>query len=494
MYTKEWFKNRKVTVMGLGLHGGGLGISKWLVRAGARVTVTDLKSRQELKKSVDALERMAGRREGGKAGRVSIKPPRFVLGKHVEADFRNADMVIRNPGVRRDNKFLRVAERAGVQVETEAALFVLMCPFPITAVTGTKGKSTTVTLLGDIAMRHDKRTVVGGNIRISQYDALDKLLRAAKRGEKPIPVVLELSSWQLEGLEKHRVSPHIGVVTNIMEDHLNAYSGMADYARAKSLILAFQGSGDVAVVNQDDERVVSMGQRNRPRGASFSGRRFPFSVKALRGDGCFVRQGSIVLREGGKIKTLLPLSALNIAGEHNVPNVLAACAAAHVMGISHKTIVAVVRQFRGVSGRLEEVRRLKGVRYINDTTATMPDASIAAMKAFTIGRKKTVVLIAGGAKKGLHYKEWAAAAKKYCKALVLLDGTETPTLERELKRVGYKGEVWLVDSMKKAVLVAKNIAERGDTVVMSPACSSFGMFVNEFDRGNQFVKVVKKLR
>ncbi len=395
--------------------------------------------------------------------------------------------------MRRDNKFLRLAERNRVPVETEAALFMLLCPFPVTAVTGTKGKSTTVTLLGEIVSRYDSRTVVGGNIRISQFDSLDKLLRAAKRGDKSVPVILELSSWQLEGLEQHRLSPHVGAVTNIMEDHLNAYSGLADYTRAKSLILAFQNSSDVAVVNQDDERVVAMGQRNRPQGATFAGRRFPFSVKALRGDGCFVRQKKIVLRDGRNVREVLPLSALQISGEHNVPNVLAACAVAYVMGIPVRTIGAAVRRFRGVSGRMEDVAKIYGVRYINDTTATMPDASIAAMKAFTVGRKKTVLLIAGGAKKGLRYKDWAVAAKKYAKAIVLLEGTETPTLERQLQRAEFKGEVWVVDSMQKAVKLASGLAERGDAVLMSPACSSFGMFENEFDRGDKFVAAVQKI-
>jgi UDP-N-acetylmuramoylalanine--D-glutamate ligase len=307
-------------------------------------------------------------------------------------------------------------------------------------------------------------------------------------------VILELSSWQLEGLEKHRFSPHISVVTNIMEDHLNSYRGMSDYVRAKSLILAYQSADDFAVINLDDPRVAAMGERNRPRGASFAGRRFPFSMKALRGDGCFVRAKKIVLRRQGKVSEVLPLSSLRLAGEHNVPNVLAACAAASVMGVPLKTMRSAVRQFRGIDGRLQEVGVVRGVRYVNDTTATMPDASIAALKAFASGRTKRTVLIAGGAKKGLQYKEWAAAVKKYAKTVILLDGTETPTLERELQRAGYSGEVWLVDSMKKAVMVAHNISERGDVVLMSPACSSFGLFVNEFDRGDQFAKAVRRLK
>lgn len=338
MYTKDWFKGKRITVMGLGLHGGGLGVAKWLLRVGAKITVTDLKTRQELERSVRELEkeRAAG---GRRRATFRMYRPKYVFGRHDESDFKNSDMVIRNPAVRRDNKYLRLAERNEIPVETEAALFMLLCPFPVIAVTGTKGKSTTVTLLGEIFARHDSRTVVGGNIRISQFNALDRLLRVAQRGGKPVPVILELSSWQLEGLEKHRLSPHVSVVTNIMEDHLSAYNGLADYARAKSLILAFQDDADVAVMNQDDERVMAMGCRSRPRGATFGGRRFPFSVKALRGDGCFVRQGKIVLRDGKKVHELLPLTALRVFGEHNVPNVLAACAVAYVTGVPDRKSV-----------------------------------------------------------------------------------------------------------------------------------------------------------
>lgn len=483
--------------MGLGLHGGGLGIAKWLLRAGARLTVTDLKSSHDLKQSVASLNKEYVVLKKRVSRAVKTWRPKYVLGRHVEGDFKTAELVIRNPAVRRNNKYLMLAQQRRIPVETEAALFLLLCPFPVTAITGTKGKSTTTALLGEIAKQYDARTVIGGNIRISPFDALDRLLRlAARRVGRPVPVILELSSWQLEGLEQHRFSPHIGVVTNVLEDHLNTYSGLDEYARAKSLIIAYQTTDDWAILNLADKRVAALGAKIRPSHSSFAGQRFPFSHQQIfRGSGCFVRQGKIIILDHGQERELLPLSALRLSGEHNVSNVLAACAAAYVMGIPIRTIAAVVRCFRGIEGRMQEIATIRGVKYINDTTATMPDASVAAMKAFSAGQKtKRVILIAGGAQKSLRYQAWAKAAKKYTKAMVLLEGTETPTLERELQRVGYSGEVWLANSMRKAVLLAAGLADRGEVVLLSPACSSFGLFINEFDRGERFVRAVKNLK
>jgi UDP-N-acetylmuramoylalanine--D-glutamate ligase len=489
MYDVEWFKGKRVTVMGLGLHGGGLGVSKWLVRHGAKVTVTDLKSRAELKKPIEELLKEAGSKKRS-AGRMF--KPKFVLGKHLAEDFRNADMIIRNPGVRKDNKFLKVAESKGVPIETDIGLFMVLCPFEVTAITGTKGKSTTTALLGEIAARHDKRTVVGGNIRISPFGFLDRLVAMAEKGESGPPIILEASSWQLEGLEHHRISPHVGVVTNIMEDHLNSYSGMKEYVRAKSLVFAYQCEDDFTLLNADDAEVMAMGKGRRPRGASFDGYRYLFSARSRKGIGCFVRNGRIVASETGKEVDIMPVSAIRLIGAHNLANVLAACATARVMGIPARTIAAGVKNFRGVSGRLEDVRTVRGIRYINDTTATMPDASIAAMKACS--DNKNVVVLAGGADKKLEYQEWAKAAKRYSKALVLFNGTATPKLDIALERAGYRGSIVHVDSMREAVKEAEALAVKGDTVLLSPACSSFGIFKNEFDRGDQFVSLVKRMK
>lgn len=510
--TAEWFKGKRVTVMGLGVHGGGLGAAKWLLKSGAIVTVTDLRQEDVLARSMAELEKAraneAARRKTG------LPPIRFVLGRHEDSDFSGADMVIRNPAVPRGNKFIALAEKSGVPVESDTSIFFSLCPFPIAAVSGTKGKTTTTTLLAEICRAYDKRTVVGGNIRISQLDSLDKLLTLAKRGAKAPPIVLELSSWQLESLEARRLSPHVGVLTNVMEDHLNRYDGMDDYARAKELIIAFQKPGDFAVVNADDARVAAMGRgESAVAGASHGGERLWFSVKALpRGkSGCFVRGDMVVVRasavNGGKETILFPLTDIRIPGVHNVGNVLAACTAAFALGVTATTIRKVVRAFRGVPHRLETIAIKRGIRFVNDTTATAPDASIAALKTFgdmeggarrsaktRATAMKRVVLIAGGADKDLTFGVWAKAVKRNAKHLVLFDGTAGTKIDAALRVAQVDVPATKHKSMRTAFSEAVQYARRGDIVLLSPGCASFGVFLNEFDRGDQFTKLVKRLR
>lgn len=493
MYTMDWFKDKKVTVMGLGLHGGGLGMAKWLMRCGAAVTVTDLKDAAALASSVAELNKTHADLLKGSGGRAVHKIV-YSLGSHAEKDFTSADMVIRNPAVPRDNPFLSLAASRGIPVETDISIFFLLCPFPITAVSGTKGKTTTTSLLADICRAHDRRTVVGGNIRISPLDALDRLQELAKDKEAAAPpIVLELSSWQLESLEKHRLSPRVGVLTNVMEDHLNRYRGMDDYARAKELLIAFQGAGDTAVLNADDARVAAMGAglARRPDGP----RLLWFSEKPVKsGDACFVSAGRVALvRDGGR-RVLFPLTAVKIRGRHNIANVLAACAAAAALGIPDGTIAAAVRKFRGVPGRLEDLGVRGGIRYVNDTTATTPDAAMAAMKALTRFGRRRLILLGGGADKALRFEAWAEAVRRHIKHLVLFEGSATPKMLAALDAVGVKTPRALVRSMPEALQVARSFAKRGDIVLLSPGCASFGIFVNEFDRGDQFVARVRRLK
>ncbi|MEY4722665.1 MAG: hypothetical protein RLZZ324_178, partial [Candidatus Parcubacteria bacterium] len=453
--TADWFKGKRVTVMGLGVHGGGLGSAKWLMRRGAHVTVTDLQDQHALAASISELERtflMEVRRRG----KLNIHRIRYVLGRHDEADFARADMVIRNPAVPRKNPFLAIAIKSGVPVESDISIFFALCPFPISAISGTKGKTTTTKLLAAICAAHDKRTAVGGNLRISSFDSLDRLLKIAssKSGAADAPpVVLELSSWQLESVEhshKHgeHVHPHVGILTNVAADHLDRYDGIDDYARAKELLIAFQKEGDIAVVNADDARIAAMGRKvSAVKGSTHGGGRLWYSLRPLKKglDGAFVRGGKAMLRVRGTETALFPLNIIRMPGEHNVSNVLAAALGAVALGIPRATLVKAIKAFGGVPGRLQEIAVKNGIRFVNDTASTSPGAGVAALVALGAARhgakkgaSKNIVLIAGGADKDSSFTEWAAAAKKHVKHLVLFDGAGTVKMEAAMQKAGVK--------------------------------------------------------
>ncbi|MEK7546332.1 MAG: UDP-N-acetylmuramoyl-L-alanine--D-glutamate ligase [Patescibacteria group bacterium] len=463
------FCDRKITVMGLGLNQGGLGISAWLLRQGARLTITDLKTRSQLAPSVKALAAVKG-----------AHPVRYVLGRHCKEDFRNADMIIQNPGVPRDSEFLKIARKAGVPIESDISIFFRLCPHPIVGVSGTKGKTTVTALLGAMLERGLGTAFVAGNIRKSP---LDGYVMEVKR---PIPIVLELSSWQLESLKAAGMSPSIAVLTNVLPDHLNRYDGMKDYAAAKELIYAWQLPTGVAIVPYDDAYTRKMGARVR-------GERFWASMRPLpqEQNGLFFRGKKAVVRSQGIEIALFDAKDVRMPGAHNLWNALLAAGAAYLRGAKPEAIRAALRAFKGVPHRLERVRDLRGVAYWNDTAATTPEASVAAME--TVFAKKKGVLIAGGADKELVFGAWAKAVKRRAKKVILFKGTATPKMRAALARTGVKIEDDAT-SMREAVTRAASAAKKGEAVLLSPGCASFGIFINEFDRGDQFRSEAKKLR
>ena len=465
------FRGLRITVMGLGLNQGGLGIAKWLLRHGARLTITDLKTRGQLAPSIEALAAVKG-----------AHPVRYVLGEHRKEDFRTADMIIQNPGVPRDSEFLAVAKKAGVPIESDISIFFRLCPHPIVGVSGTKGKTSVTALLGAMLDRAFGSVVVGGNIRRSPLDHLDALMRV----KKAPPIVLELSSWQLESLKAAEMSPAVAVLTNVLPDHLNRYDGMRDYAAAKELIYAWQLPTGVAVVPYDNAYTRKMGARVR-------GERFWASMKPLpqEQNGLFWRGAKAVVRSQGMETELFAAKDVMLPGAHNLWNALLAGGAAYLRGADPKAVRAALRAFKGVPHRLERVREVRGVAYWNDTAATTPEASIAAME--TVFAKRKGVLIAGGADKELVFGAWAKAVKRRAKKVVLFKGTATPKMRAALSRAGVKLEDDAV-SMREAVARAAASAKRGEAVLLSPGCASFGIFINEFDRGDQFRAEAKRLR
>ncbi len=497
------FTNKRVTLMGLGLFGGGVGAARFLIRQGASVTVTDLRSEQVLAESVEALKGL---------------PIAFRLGEHREADFREADVVVVSPAVPKESPFLQMAREAGTTVVARDNLIFQWCPAPILGVTGSNGKTTTVSLIGAMFRCIHPETIVGGNIGGSVLDRIEKI-------HADTPVILELSSFQLEDLQKIGMSPHVAVVTNLSPNHLDRHGTFEEYVRAKKGIIRHQRADDVAILNYDDTTVRAWAE-------ACPGKVVFFSVREPLREGVFVQDGRIVVRlnstpfvprrplrtqrntqeqkrtsDACKGSALSACSAVRsfqeeaeeicgaeeliLPGRHNIENALAATAAAWIGGVGKTEIAGVLRSFEGVAHRLEFVREIQGVRYYNDSIATTPESVIAALDSFEGG----IVLIAGGSDKGISFDYLAGEIVRKAKAVILIGTTGSKIAALVKARRGSKAlpSVTLRDSLKEAVEQAKTLAQSGDVVLLSPACASYDMFRNFEDRGNRFKALVEKL-
>lgn len=466
-------KGKRALVMGLGVHGGGVGVARFLALRGADVTVTDLRTPEDLRDSIDALAGL---------------PIRFVIGEHRDDDFRQAEIVVRNPAVPPTSPYLQIARDAGAAVETEMTLFFRLCPGPILGVTGTKGKTTTTLLLGAMLREQFPDTVVAGNLRISALDQLP-LIGAAT------PVVLELSSFALEGLGEAGLSPKIACITIIAPDHLDRHGTIEAYIRAKEEIWRYQRPGDTVVLNADSPVMRRMAVvEQRPRDVVwFAGAEGTETHDREGIRGTFWRGDELIWRDrsatGSTTQTVIcTRDDVRLPGVHNLANVAAATAAACAFGVAPECIQRAVRAFTGVEHRLEFVRELDGVRYVNDTAATAPEAAIAALRTFDA----PIVLIAGGADKNLPFDAFAREIARRAKAVILLRGTATPKLLEALHAVHASTTiVGPYDDFEQALNTARRIAEPGDIVLLSPGCASFGMFRNEFHRGEAFRRIVQ---
>ncbi len=473
----ENFQDAMVTVMGLGRfkQGSGVGAAKWLMRHGAQIVITDLKSETELKESVDEIMTWYDAyKKAHKTGHVY--PPVFVLGEHHEDDFTNVDLVMQNPGVARESEFVELAKKEGIHVESDISLFFRYCPFPIYSITGTRGKSTTTALLGEILKRKHPKTVVAGNITRSPLEDLDWLLEE----KNPVPVVLELSSWLLESIQDLDKGPDIAILTNAYKDHLDRYASFEAYVKAKEIIFEVQRSDQVAIFNADQEIMKEISDHAK------SEKKFWISLSSLT-------EGRVgAYKEGDDLKfgsatssvTFANTKDIALVGEHNVYNVLCAALAAHLIGVTDADIRETLKSFSGLPGRQQVIGEVEGVMYVNDTTATSPEGTIAALKRF--GNGGNIILLAGGSTKGFAFEQMGASVQKECKYVVLFEGTATDDVEKVIGNVPNMR----VDSMEKAFEAAAFVATLGDIVLLSPATASFGVFKNEFDRGEQFEKMV----
>lgn len=448
----EDYTGKKITIMGLGLNGGGMAAAKFFASKGAVVTVTDLRSAQVLKPSMDML-----------AG-LDI---RYVLEKHDTADFENADIVIKNPAVPLSSPYLAKAKR----IETDLSVFLSEFKGDIIAVTGSKGKSTTVSAIYHGMKKLKNDTFLGGNITISPLTFLEQLT------EKSL-VILELSSWQLADLRgKGLLKPVVSVITNIMHEHQNRYSSVQEYADDKKVIYQSQTPAQYTLCNFDDEYGKQFFAETPAHPIWFSGSDTGKDEQIWL-DG---KKGYIKLN--GKKAQILPENLL-IPGAHNRKNMLIAAATMYLYGFKGSDIISALADFAGIPHRLEFVRELNRRKFYNDTTATIPQACLAAVKSF----EEPVVLIAGGTDKNLLFDLLPEIAKA-AKSIYLLKGSATDKMIAELDahKCRYNGPY---STLEEAVDAAYNGSEPGDVVLFSPGATSFELFKNEFDRGNSFRELV----
>ncbi len=453
------FAGKSVTVMGLGAFGGQIGAVRWLVGKGAKVLVTDVKDADSLRTALDQLEGL---------------PVDYRLGGHEEEDFRGADMILPSPAVRPTSEYLAAARGAGVPIETEMTLFWRYCPAAIVGVTGTNGKSTTTSLIGEMATRDpSRRAWVGGNIGGSVLEAVEQI----GAGDW---VILELSSFQLEALDALGRSPHVSVVTNFAANHLDHHADMDDYRTAKQTILRHQTEADFAILNLDDAHARSWSECSAGTPVYFSTER---SVDA----GAFLDGDQLVCRVPGREEIALPRDDFQPPGRHNVANALAAIAAAALAGVGDEAIGEGFREFRGLEHRLEFVCERDGVRYYNDSKATTPAAGAIGVQAFADTHAGKLIVLAGGYDKHVPMDDYAAACARLAKHVVVL-GEVRELLFGLLDGAG--PGVSRADSFEHAVHLAQAAAQPGDVVLLSPACASYDMFNNYEERGRTFKRLV----
>jgi len=471
----KFLKDKKSLVMGFGLLGGGLATTKWLVKHGAKITVTDLKNKKQLEPTIKELGHFA-------------KKIKFVLGKHQKKDFIKNDLIIVNPAVPKESSFLVLAKKHQKDIQNEASLFFRFCKNPIIAITGTRGKTTTTTWTHHfLKAQHPKAVLTGNSSDNPMLNALDKL-----DGKSPVSV--ELSSWHLEMLPAGKKGPSVAIITNIYPDHLNRYRNIKEYAQAKANIFLTQTPTRPLVLNADNEWTkffLKLAPKNK-KVYLFSLKRLPKNTKGL----FYYRNFIYFQNESGSQKVANAKKFLEEKGEHNLSNLLSAILGAHLAGIPLNLLAKKFSSLPQVPFRQEIIHKNKKLIVINDTTATTPEACIAAVNRFA-KQSLNFILISGGTDKKLNFSGWARVIKKSVRPanLFLLNGSATQKIVKELKKVRYfKNNLSLYPNLKTAVKAALEktlLSKQKSVILFSPAGTSFELFKNEFDRGRQFNQFIK---
>lgn len=513
------YKGKKVLIFGLGLNDGGLGMTQFFLKHGADVTVTDGKTAEQLESTIAQL--------------LKYKNIKYSLGGHKKEDFLSNEIIIQNPAIKPTNEWIQLAEQAGKTVEMEMSLFHKLSPCPIIGITGTRGKSTTTTLIYKILQKwanycplpykqaepnkrgtsnksdnygnpvisiKSARVLLGGNIGKSAIRELHKLKNTDL-------AVLELSSFQLHTMGKAKVAPHIAVVTNMSTDHLNWHIDMQDYVNTKANIFINQTKDDYVVLNQDNSITrdfIQLAKTTPLKDGQYRKADKLITISLEDPKATYYLDSKLTVFERGY--KLMSLTNAKLKGHHNLYNILSAIAVCRIPiapfgKATPETIAPVLKIFKGVKGRQELIRTKQGIHFINDTTATSVEAMIANLNRFGPEFTRRLVLISGGVDKGLDYTLIKPLIEKYVATVVLLDGTASQKLKALL--APKKVEILAYfNNFKTAIQTAYKSAIKGQdkttpirkwAVILCPGGASFNMFKNEFDRGDQFDSIVRGL-
>lgn len=448
-------KNKKVLIVGLGK--SGIAAVQAMVKLGATVTVQD-------SKDIDKID-------GQLINFFEGKGVEMCLGR-VPEDLSCFDMLILSPGVDPELPFIQEAEKAGAEIIGELEIAYRIARGHFVAITGTNGKTTTTTLTGEIFKKSGRATHVVGNIGVA---VISKALDTVEEDW----LITETSSFQLQTVKYFK--PVVSAILNVTPDHLNRHHTMENYGSAKGRVFENQDESGYCVLNADDEICVKLASKCRAKVVWFS------STKQLDA-GAFVRDGNlIIVEEGGKTVHLCGVDELNIIGRHNVENALAAAAISYYAGVNAEVIGDVLKSFGGVEHRIEYCGMANGVKFYNDSKGTNVDAALTAIRAI----EKNIILIAGGDGKGQEFEPLVAGFEGSVKHMILL-GRDGPKIAEAADKLGFKDYSYAAD-MGECVSKAFEMAESGDTVLLSPACASWDMYDNFEQRGNHFKQMVTNL-
>lgn len=448
---KAFLEGKSAVVVGLGRTG--ISVSRFLRSSGASVIATDSKEAGKIE-GVNSLLSMG----------VNVR-----AGGHDGVGLDGVDLVVVSPGVPSDLPLLERARENGAEVISEIELAWRFMDAPVLAIAGTNGKTTATALLGEVMKKAGFSAFVGGNIGTPAIEYVEN-------GGGADFIVLEVSSFQLETTRHFR--PRVGALLNITDDHLDRYRDFGHYAETKFRLFENQAAGDFAVYNANDPAITGRA------GLLGCGRAVPFTIEGSLDEGLFLDGGYIVFRHDGS-REEYPISGIRLKGLHNIENVMAVIASARLSGANREAVLAALSSFTGLHHRMEVVRELGGITYIDDSKGTNVGALMMALK----GLKGPVVLIAGGVDKGGDYGVLADLIKEKVKLMVLI-GEARPKIEKALG--GFSRTV-LAESFEEAVATAHKNALPGDTILLSPACSSFDMFRDYKERGERFRSLVEAL-